>query len=73
MSDMISHTIKTINGRTLARTHDLTERWLWILDVVSENAECHPDDVNIVEAEDGDIITVKGKHYARITISSHEP
>jgi hypothetical protein len=69
---MIWHTIKTIEGRTLARTHSLGNRWLWITEVVSDNAECDWEDVNIVEALDGDIITVKGKHYARIT-SSREP
>lgn len=66
------HTIKTMDGRTLARTHSLNERWPWIKDVVAADAECHLDDVNVLETKDGDLITVKGKRYARVTTSLHD-
>ena len=68
---MIWHEIRTIDGRTLSRTHSISQRWEWILDVITGDAGCDWEDVNIIETEDGDIITVKGKHYARIT-SSHD-
>lgn len=66
------HTIKTLDGRTLARTHSIPmwNKWPWVEEVVAADAECVPDDVGVVETEDGDIITVLGKHYARITSSS---
>lgn len=66
---MLWHTIKTMDGRTLSNTHSIPmgHKWGWVVDTVAADAECDQDDVNIVEAEDGDIITVKGKHYARVT------
>jgi hypothetical protein len=64
--------IKTLDGRSLARTHSipLWNKWPWVEDVVAADAECGPDDVGIVETEDGDIITVLGNHYARVATSS---
>jgi hypothetical protein len=67
---MLWHEIRTIDGRTISRTHTLRNRWEWILDVISQDAGCDPDEIDIVETEDGDIITVDGHHYARVVISS---
>lgn len=60
--------IKTLDGRTLSRTHSLGTigRWSWITDVIMADAGCDLEDVDIEETEDeGDYITVKGKRYAR--------
>lgn len=68
------HTIKTLDGRTLARTHSLApdHKWDWISGMVAADAECQRDDVNVLETKDGDLITVKGKRYARVTTSLHD-
>lgn len=69
---MIWHEIRTMDGRTLSRTHSISERWQWILDVISGDAGCDHDDINIIETEAGDIITVKDKPYARVLTSLHD-
>lgn len=69
---MIWHEIRTIDGRTLSRTHTLRDRWAWVLDVVSGDAGCDHDDIDIAETDDGDVITVRNKPYARLSYS-HNP
>jgi hypothetical protein len=65
------YTIKTLDGRTLSRTHSLDHKWEWISDVVAADAECWTADVSLKETDDGDIITVHGKPYARVLTSLH--
>ena len=67
------HTIKTLDGRTLSRTHGVGgSKWLWIVETVAGDAGCEPEDVDTIETDDGDTITVKGKHYARVLTSLHD-
>lgn len=61
--------LKTMDGRTLSRTHGLKpeDKWHWIVSNVMGDAECSEDDVGLEETEDGDVITVSGKPYARVS------
>lgn len=64
------HTIKTLDGRTLSRTHGLKpeDKWDWIVRTVMHSTECdYEEEVDIEETEDGDIITVRGAHYAKVS------
>jgi hypothetical protein len=58
--------IKTLDGRTLSRTHEPGfNRWLWIADVIMADADCDLEDIGVEETEDeGDFITVNRKRYA---------
>jgi len=67
------HTIKTLDGRTLSRTHGLNDKWDWIVRTVLHSTDCDcEEEVDVVETDDGDIITVRGKPYARVLTSLHD-
>ena len=70
VTDFIWHEIKTMDGDILASTHSLKleDKWPWIVRVVMAEAECHEDDIDIEESDDGDFITVSGKRYATVSI-----
>ena len=61
--------LKTLDGRTIWRTHGLKpeDKWTWIVRNLMADAECEEDDVDLKETEDGDVITVSGKPYARVS------
>jgi hypothetical protein len=61
--------LRTMDGRILAATHGLKpeDKWPWILRIVMAEAECEEDHVNVEETKNGDVITVSGKPYARIS------
>lgn len=63
------HELKTMDGEILASTHGLKpeDKWPWILRIVMAEAECEEDAIDIEETENGDVITVSGKPYARIS------
>lgn len=57
--------LRTLTGRPLSRTHSLGDgKWRWITDNIKGDAECHYEDIDIEDADDGEFITVKGERYA---------
>jgi hypothetical protein len=41
-----------------------SNQWGWIADSVAKEFECSADDVNCLETDDGDVLTVNGKPVA---------
>lgn len=56
------------NGRVIVATLNnhisLSRRWSWIAEHIALNFECHVDDVDCIETDDGDVITADGKPVA---------
>lgn len=68
------YAIKTMDGRTISRTHGLPidGKWDWICHNVSEDADCAYSSIDIQETDNGDIIIVHNKPYARVITSLHD-
>jgi hypothetical protein len=58
------YAIKTLDGRTLSRTHSLADRWSWIADNVMADTGCDLEEINIEETDEADYITIRGKRFA---------
>jgi hypothetical protein len=58
--------LHTIDGRCLARTSNLTNRWDYARPIVARDADCPEDDVELQEHEMVDWYCVNGKPYARL-------
>lgn len=55
------------NDFTFSRTIcGVGESWPWIQDAAASYYECEVDDVDLIEADDGDVVTVRGEHVARL-------
>lgn len=61
------HTVRLLHldGRPFASTGFLpgdppAARWDWIAETVAAECECDPDEVDCMESDDGDMITVDG-------------
>lgn len=53
-------------GKQIAWTafSDTTNRWGWISRTIASQFNCWPDDVGVIETDDGDRITVRGEIVA---------
>ena len=52
---------KTDTGFVFAKTHSITgSNWDWIVDVVRDEFACDEEDIDCLDTEDGDFVTVLG-------------
>jgi hypothetical protein len=78
MRPTLQVTVELPNGMMLARTafdRSTTSYFWWVKEAVARHFECAEDDVDEVETDDGDMLTVKGEIVARCFIGNrrHEP
>jgi hypothetical protein len=61
-SDCLSAVVFDANGVRYASAQfsDMFARWPWVQEVVASHERCDIEDIDCVETEDGDKITVKG-------------
>lgn len=58
------HYLHRIDHTVIASTTMLNDRWSWILSHITNEYACAADDVDCIETDDGDQITVGGEPVA---------
>lgn len=61
--NLLQATIHLNDGREISTkfSHTTTEVWPWVVLAVATNMSCDADDVDEIETDDGDKLTVKGE------------
>jgi len=59
---------KTDTHHVFATTHSLrlSDTWSWISEAVASEFECSPDDLGMVDNEDGDFVVLNGKMIVEV-------
>lgn len=66
MSNGFEYLLDLKSGRVISCARfksfgDIVEgRWSWIKDSIANHYDCNPDDVEMIETEEGDVLTAKG-------------
>jgi hypothetical protein len=68
--DIVWYEIRRLsNGGVISRTHsigDASAKLRWIVQNIMGDAECHYEDIDFEDSDDGEFITVRGERYAQV-------